>query len=996
MAPLRDARGRFAKANGQTLGEAVGRFRIDTSGIQGVDRVVGSVADKVTASGGRMNNALQGIADGFKRARQQADEFNKSNLGQIQQGINSLRQQTQLLSAAAGGLVAIGLASANSMNSVNARFTVFLGSAQKARAELDKIRQIADATGQPFTELAESAADLLSVSKNYKVEVGSLLTIAQQLKAVDPSARSMDSARAIREFLSGNNKTLNAVFELDREGLDKVTEGATNAADRLQRLSKYLSDLGFGNEILKGLADQGVFTFGQLKSEIEEALGTAFMPLLQDFVLPAAKAFGSLVRGLRETNPELLKFAAVGVVIAAGIAPALLAISGLINAYKTLKTVSNVTGLGSGVGKALGVGLAVAGGVSIGTNVATGLAKSGVRSGDLGRIAGGESANDILGERLKQSLVIVVALIIQAVKTVAQILTGGGDLIAQAIDLIFNALKLGAGAFQVGFGQVQNTLGSFVVSVADLLRKIPGLENTADSVAVGGLNLQGAGQQAILQGTGSVNEAQARLQRGIDLNQTAENIKKVGDAFDDAQNQVVGTLNAVLFPVDQLGDKATDAAAGLDQVAKKTNPLVDKIVASQEDIEALATDIAKQRKEFDREQKQQNDERRISAGREAFDFALGRSRSESDRVRDEARDVADRARSRAKQITNVLADISNAETEGAIRRQEIIAEGNESIEKMAEDHGKRLEKIQLDTNANVANAAARLDANAVFEAQTSGLNALNQENDQFTTETQRKREELDKQVADLDKANGEIRTKRLAALQQQFADEDAELAIDRARKEEDRLLQQKREDDDRALRLARQQEDYNRQDSLRREALQRNINDQIAALSQSSGINQRMLTNVVNGLAAAGGHVSNFVAFVNSEVAKLGISANGNVPVGSGTGRPTPRITPTFALGGIPPINQVFGANERGLESAIVDGRYFAMLSQPAQIMDAQSTQRLLAGAGAGGGFSGPLIGNLVQSFGDIGSYSPTDIEGMVRKGIIEAAQDVAALLGGG
>jgi len=991
MAQPRDARGRFTKSSGQSLGEAVGRFRIDTSGIAGAGQVVSSVARKIDAEGGRISTAIRGINQQFTQAKIRADAFANSDLGRLQKNLDNLRRSTQVASAIAAGIVGIGVAAASNINAINARFTVFLGSATAAKKELDNIRKIADATGQSFIELVLTGADLLSVAKNYKVEVGGLLTIAQQLKAVDPTARSLDTSRAIREFLSGNNKTLNAVFELDKDGLDKISEGATDAADRLQRLSKYLSDLGFGNDILKALGDQGLFTFDSLKSEIEEALGTAFMPLLKDFLLPGAKALGGLIRGIREANPELLKFAAAGVVIVAGFAPALLIISQLITAYKNLKTVSALGSLGKGAG----VGLAVGGGVGIGLAGANLLAKNtNLQTGDLNRIRAGESAQDILGERLKQSLVIIVALVIKAVQVVADVLTSGANLIKQAIELIASVFQLGLSIFQQGFGQIQKAFGEILLSLADLIRKIPGQEGTANNFESAGLASLASGSDAVNQGSLGQRAAQDRLARGLDLSETQKALDDTNKKFEDLQNGVVEALNAFLFPQDKLADAADETAKALDKVTEATNPMAAKLIAAKDEIEALAKDIAKQRADFDREQKQINDERGIQSARDNFDFTLGRSRDAADRVRDTAREEADLARSRAKQIRALINDINQAEAEALAQRYDLIAANNEALARQAEDHGKKLAQIAEQTNLNVRNAAARLDANAVFEALAAGTAATNQENDSFNTERRRKEEDLAKQLTDLDAGLKKQRDARLAALAAQFADEDAERVISNQRKAEDLALTQKREDDDRALRLNRQTEDYARQDRLRREAFQRQINDQITALSASTGINQRMLTTVINGMVTAGGAVKNFVDYVNQQVARLGVSANGNVPQGS-SNRVSTRITPTFANGGSPPLNRVIRANEAGLESALINNRYFAMLSQPAQILNAQQTQQLLAGATAGGGGGGrPLIENFAPVFNDVGSYNPEQLMGLMRRAIVEAAEDVRALGG--
>ena len=74
----------------------------------------------------------------------------------------------------------------------------------------------AEQTGQPFVDLAESATGFLNTVRGTNAEMDTMISLATRLRIVDPTARSRDVAIALREFASGEARSLAARFELPR------------------------------------------------------------------------------------------------------------------------------------------------------------------------------------------------------------------------------------------------------------------------------------------------------------------------------------------------------------------------------------------------------------------------------------------------------------------------------------------------------------------------------------------------------------------------------------------------------------------------------------------------------------------------------------------------------------------------------------------------------------------------------------------------------------
>lgn len=963
--PARDPKtGRFV-SGGQNIGNATGSISIDTSGVISAERAVASASKQMTASVQQIQSPLKTIANRFREAEVAAKAFAKSDLGVIQNGLENAARSMTVLSAGAGLLAGLGLRAAGNINLINARFKVMLGSSAAAAKELENIRKQADLTGQPFLELADTASQLLGLTKSYGVEVGKLVTLTQQLNLIDPTAPTAFVSRAIREFLSGNTRSIVQIFEgLEEAPLKAIAKGSEDATTKIALLTEHLNKLGFTTDLLKGLSDEGVFAFAQLKSEVTEALATAFDPLFRS-LLSIAQGFGAFVRGLRETNPEVLKIGAGLTVVVAGIAPLLFGLNQLVKAYQLVKIAALAANVSPGdvLKKGLGLGIAVGGGLALGDLGARGLAASGVRTGDLGRVADGEDPLAIVAERLQQGAVLVVKLLIDAAEQLALVIVGGADHIAQAFELLVASVQL------VG-AQLTIAGADIATGIADLIQSFnPG------SAAL----IRANAEAQRVRGEEAAAPAQRRLDTGFDRDRASGLAEAIRAAAEAARILVVGNLARSIGPPtdtrsnQQLLDDIARQLKELPSLVKKpVNAIQAALEANAAEIQETAGKIKDINDSLAEEQKAIDDNRKIQAARAEFDVKFRRGIEDVNTERSRGVEDVNISRRRNRDIAllgNELVQIT-AEIEG--QRNDLLRQAGEDSIARAEDHQKRLEEIERDTQRAVASGASRLDANAVFEALQSGIDAVDKENTSFDRETAQRKKSLDEQLRDLDKSLLLERDRKVAALREQITLEDQERAIARQQQDEDRAVTRAQEDAERRIREAQQQEDFIREDNARRTNAQKQINNLLSALATTTGIQQAIVQTAVNGFNQTGGLFTQFVNYIRSEGARL------LQPFTNTTSRPAAppgRSVPTpFASGGI--AHGWSKLNDGGgFESAFMRDQLM-LFTQPTRIFSAQQTQALLGGAGGGG----VHIENFAPVFNDVGNANVDDLMGRMRQ----------------
>lgn len=890
----------------------------------------------------------------FRAMSQAGQQFSRdlsASTRQVNGALNQTAQSAQATSSVlnsvfAGTFLAGGVRAAQHLRQIDTMFNILSGSQEKVNENMAALRRLSEQTGQPMLRLKESANALLPAIARSNAELDKTLSVAQRLAILDPAQGAAGAAFALREFLSGEYISLTRRFELDRGRLQSIRDqagGDTNAL--IEGLSRYIDEIGLTNDKLREMNEAGVTAFENAKVAALEAAGQAFTPLLTNFITPALQGFIRL-------NQEAPQFVQALVGIGASIAAITLINTGLQQTQALLAGIRGIQGRGALIG---GLGIAATAGVPLGLSAARFLADRGIGDPRL-RSDSGEDPGAVIGERLKQVVVIVAAAFIEGAKLIDQ----GGFLVENAITQLARIIRVGALLVENVFLEMVELAQGLLLQDTSAVR-----ERRLANAQTGLADLQALRQGFAL--TPEQQQRQAQLNAGYD--------------------QLLQTLTGFLFPAVQQQAQASQAA---------TTPLQQLANALQANQAAIAETAQKVREvtdEFEAEKQRIAEERGISAGREQFDFDLGRGRALADFQTQQARSNADFYGNLARQAEQFRAQQQTAEAQAYADRMRKLADFAREQQRAAEDHGRRLAEIERDTRDRVQEAAARLDARGAFFALRDGRRRISDEEQRYAIERQRRQEDFNLQLAQLQEAQQQQAEARAAAFAQQQAEQIAQYQLQQQRQVEDFNLRLAREDEDRALRLARQQEDYARQDAMRLEAYNREIAQLRNKLLQETGLGQQFVSVVGQTLGNIRQSFQGFLGGVQQDVNALrtggsaGLGGGGGGSAGLGGYRPGGSAGLGYAFGGMPQLNRRVGINERGLESGLLSNGRFAVFTNPATIFPANQTRQILSGGGGGGMQIGTFA--PVLNIGDIGSYTPEQIEqiavGGMKKAMMEA-----------
>ena len=283
--------------------------------------------------------------------------------------------------------------------------------------------------------------------------------------------------------------------------------------------------------------------------------------------------------------------------------------------------------------------------------------------------------------------------------------------------------------------------------------------------------------------------------------------------------------------------------------------------------------------------------RQLIQEREAIDFERKRTRDLAAHYQDLAQldvDFYDKRTDLLEEIGEDLADVEHD------RLEELKDYTKESL-RQAEDHKDRLLKIERDTDEAFQDAARRRDTAGALAALRQGQRQIRDEGEQYAKEKERREEDYEDRLEELD-AQREEKLKKgqeaLADLREQHSKERRE----RIRAFQERLRQ---EYEERRIRLQRQQDDWRNEDYERRRhylAQQGLTSDHYTKVQTISDTGmQNVRTVITNAWAALVGDLN-------------------KVAVGGGRANTVPRTPKGYAGGGDPPLDEWIKVGEHGEE----------------------------------------------------------------------------------
>jgi hypothetical protein len=970
------------------LGEARGRITIDTSGLRAV--------------GPEVQNVTRTI---------------ETNLGGVDRATKATSNNLALMATAASAafVTGLGVSAAGRIQRINSLMEVFSGSAEKAAERMALLRSIAQRTGRSFIDLADGALAILPAVGRANIDLEKTLSLVQRLAVLDPVQGVAGASFAIRELLSGQARSLAARFELPMNKLRTLLdEAADDPVKIIEGLDRLVNEIGLTDDKFTEMGNNGIYAFERLSGTIQEALGTAFTPLLTEFLQPGANAVSELVDRLRESNPEVLKFfglfvAGVGVLIPLSLVIKTIsaAIGGLMAALSAvIGLLTSPVFLGI-----VGVFAAIAAAAVATTAVMQGLADRGIGDARL-RSDSGESPFAVMFERLKEAVFSLVAT-----------LMGAGINLGAA----FQKLEIQWQLFNVKLRlAIQAVINEVLAGLAGLIASIYELFPFLDS---GGVAASGrAAQQTLTNNAEAARQTQSVVEslegyllRAVD--------KATGLAFENLDRDVLTPFMHVLFPdsaprTDKGGTGLTSDAKGpradgtfLERLfAPFAEPLA-KLRSTAEEYVRQGTEILA---DYNADMARIMQDRGIADARRAADELLSDTRARRDVERQTSRSDSDFWRGMARQVSDFNAAMASDEANALAARANALADFQDEQVKRTEDHLRRLTDIERNMLMEVQEAAFRLDATGVWSAFQKGAQATAKENETYDRERAQREQEFAQQVEETKQAYAQQREERLRAFAQQQADQIAQYQLQRQRQQEDLAIQQADLAEDRRIRAEREAEDRALEDKRREDDLQ----DRLDQLALDLAAENSLWDGFKAGVISAAGVVRDAIADVFNEGISKAQTAQqvlagayayqqqlqgaaaamqqayqyqqqrqwlvnnapqpnyGGVQVIStryGTLPPNnlPIRVPTFATGGkaMPGLAWV---GERGPELVQFD--------QPARVYNTQESRRMA-------GNTSIHIEQIAPVFGDIGRHSEAKITSIVEDALYQVFAEVGMKL---
>lgn len=765
-------------ANDNRLGDVSGRISIKTQGFeksrQQITQQAGlliranqDVAKSAETGGQKVEGALNRIASGFQRATTAAKAFDNTALGKVQKGLDSIKNKIAGISLAVAGLVGLGVKAAQDVKTLTTSIELLTGSAEEAKQIMDDTRKLADKFNSPYLDLLQSAKAFLPLARQNNIQMEDLQKLALKIKAVAPQKTFDEIKFSVSEALSGDFVSIKDAIDLTRSQRDELKKALEDGGPQavLSGISDILEARGFDDKMLEKFGESGANAFAELRSEVTETLSVAFLPLLNDVVLPLIKAFGNLIRGLRESNPDILKLGAGFTLIVAAATPLIGVLTTLIANFKALKAASAFTGgLGGKLGAIAKGAAVVGGGVIAGAGIAQGLANAGARSGDLGRIASkesggkGENVMDVLGERIKQIFVILVDQFLHFGHTLAKVAL----FIWNAGDQIVNIFKL-IGSFVREFGAtLQSVVGDLLVGISQLIAKIPGAEGMAIGILQAGGDLQRRGmieKDAALDQRG---DAAARLAQGLEVPQSE--LDRVEANFNALRENVIGGLVGFLFPVEQ---KAEEVAGDLEDAGETVAAAIGD---TPEFIAEQQAEIADAYKTYIEDIKKIDEEKNSALLKANQDFAAEQVKIAQDMADAERKALEDLIKDRDKLLLDFNRDGDKAERERRRDELENMIEFQRRERDDAQAHADKLVDIQKKSQVRQQELLLNLDFKGLFELQQTTNAELEGANQSFAEQRRERLTALDDEKSDMARAFAAEREERQIAFEQALYD----------------------------------------------------------------------------------------------------------------------------------------------------------------------------------------------------------------------------------
>lgn len=592
---------------GHKLGHAHGVISIDTSQVEHASAKIKRVGQNISRSFTPIRSTIQGV----------------------QNDLQTMQSELTGLGVGAGILTGIGMREARSMRNYRIQFTQLVGSEQQANELMGSLTEQANEFGINVTEVFQLGRSLIPVLEDGEQSLGEWVKRAALLSSTNPLKGTTDAIRAIQEYLAGQERSLQFLFNVDP---NLIAEAKSQFQDTGAQLDFILNKMG-ANE---GAAREMASAWTAVTNELRLALAEGFTPLLQQ-MRPIATHLREFVTTLREANPALLKVGGGLTALVAAGAPSLVMLNQVISALQKIKGLSIAPSL-SALGKA---GL-YGGAVAVGTGLGVGAARG------LGRATGNEQ---MAQTNLKSIITTVRKALVVFADTLSKVYAAIG---AQALD--------GARDFGIAINKMIAAIGDFVTRIGKLLRmeRLEGAGKTISKQANQNIEAVDAAFQGLIDGILRVRE---RYSGGVARALTPE-------FFDDGRDIGPRTLR------DRLSGSIAGGNAGSAGYTDEQLAAIEQWHEEREQIqESTEQEINRITEQYEAQRAQIIADFERQMAREAEDWARQRLRQQ----RELERQIAEIRESQAQRETEWTQDLHK-------RIIEMQENANEQLERLQEEH----------------------------------------------------------------------------------------------------------------------------------------------------------------------------------------------------------------------------------------------------------------------------------------------------------------------
>ncbi len=268
---------------------------------------------KQAEAGGRLEDldgsVIGGLQTQFNQARQniqtvrqEIEQFDAS-IGEAAGGLGGLSAAANLTSItmiAQLGQAALRVASeyldlGEKAQGVDAALRAVSGS---EALYSEALRTAADNQKRFGGTLVEAEDDILGAvraAKLYNASIAEINRSTQLLASIDPGQGFQGAGLALREFLSGNSRSLAQRFELPAEHIDAIIKKTNDANERLRLLDQLLSQAGASQAALDAATQTSAHSWTEFKSAIGDAKNAAGS-LLATLLAPTLDRWTASVR----------------------------------------------------------------------------------------------------------------------------------------------------------------------------------------------------------------------------------------------------------------------------------------------------------------------------------------------------------------------------------------------------------------------------------------------------------------------------------------------------------------------------------------------------------------------------------------------------------------------------------------------------------------------------------------------------------------------------